>query len=32
MDTYGIYGHYVEGEMKRAAEILDTVYGAIIKK
>lgn len=31
MDTIGTYGHEVSGEMRKAAKIVDGVFGAIIK-
>lgn len=30
MDTYGIYGHDVDGESKRAAQIIDGVFNGIL--
>lgn len=30
MDTYGIYGHDVDGESKRAAQIIDGVFSGIL--
>lgn len=30
MDTFGIYGHTVDGEIKRTANILDDVYNKIL--
>lgn len=31
MDTFGVYGHDVDGEMERAAEILDATYRRILE-
>jgi len=31
MDTYGVYGHEVTGEMLKAAEIVDEVFDEILK-
>ena len=31
MDTYGVYGHQIEGEMHRAATIVDSVFDRILK-
>jgi hypothetical protein len=28
MDTFGTYGHILEGEDRRAAEIIDLTFGA----
>ena len=30
MDTYGVYGHQVEGDLQRAAQIIDSVYDRIL--
>lgn len=32
MDTYGIYGHDVEGERKIASDIIDDVFAQVLKK
>ena len=32
METYGIYGHEVEGEMERTASILDGVFNILFKE
>lgn len=31
MDTFGVYGHDVDGELERAANILDDIFGAVLK-
>jgi len=31
MDTFGVYGHDVEGDMNRVADILDGLFDAILK-
>lgn len=31
MDTYGVYGHQIEGEMHRAAVIVDSVFDRILE-
>lgn len=31
MDTFGVYGHDVQGELDRAATILDTVFDRIFE-
>ena len=31
MDTFGVYGHEVEGDLERASEILDNVFENIVK-
>jgi integrase len=31
MDTFGVYGHEVDGDLERAAQVIDDVYGKIIK-
>lgn len=31
MDTYGIYGHYVNGESEKTAEIIEDVFEKILK-
>ncbi|MFZ5975238.1 MAG: tyrosine-type recombinase/integrase [Bacillota bacterium] len=31
MDTFGVYGHDVDGELQRAANILDDIFGAVLK-
>ena len=31
MDTLGVYGHEINGEKERAAQIIDTVFGRILK-
>lgn len=30
MDTYGVYGHAVDGDLQRAADIIDNVYSRIL--
>ena len=32
MDTYGVYGHYVNGEEKKTAEIIDLTLGGAINE
>lgn len=32
MDTLGVYGHEVECDLQRTAQIVDTVFGRLIKK
>ncbi|NLT16734.1 MAG: tyrosine-type recombinase/integrase, partial [Clostridiales bacterium] len=31
MDTFGVYGHDVDGELERAAGILDDIFGFLLK-
>ena len=31
MDTFGVYGHEVEGEMTRVANIMDNVFDVLLK-
>ena len=30
MDTFGVYGHEVDGELKRAAALLDGVFDRVL--
>ena len=32
MDTFGTYGHDVDGELKRTADILDSVFDKVLNK
>jgi len=31
MDTFGVYGHNVQGEMERVANILDGIFDGVLK-
>jgi len=30
MDTFGVYGHEVDGDLQRAASIIDNVYNRLL--
>ena len=30
MNTYGVYGHEIEGERERAAQIIDGIFNGIL--
>ncbi len=32
MDTFGVYGHEINDDMKRAAVIIDQVFSRVLKK
>jgi hypothetical protein len=31
-NTFGIYGHTVDGELERAAKLIDSIFNRLLKK